>query len=222
MRFAARRAAALPECTRHRRSSTQRVLQPPPCGRRRGQRHPLPHGRGAQRAARLCGRPYQAPTRGRGTAPHDPRKARGFMCTQGASRGCRRGAAHLSLRASPRGTQGASRGCRRGAAHLSLRASPRGLTSHRALRASPRGLTSHRAPAPPHVGSLLTAPPAPPHVGSLLTAPPRLPTWAHFSPRPRASPRGLTPHRRLPTWAHPSRAGAETASPRPPEKVGDK
>ena len=25
------------------------------------------------------------------------------MCTQGASRGCRRGAAHLSLRASPRG-----------------------------------------------------------------------------------------------------------------------
>ena len=152
MRFAARRAAALPECARHRRSSTQRVLQPPPCGRRRGQRHPLPHGRGAQRAARLCGRPYQAPTRGRGTASHDPRKARGFMCTQGASRGCRRGAAHLSPRASPRG-----------------------LTPPRAP-APPHVDSLLTAPsAPPHVDTLLTAPAAPPHVGSPLTAPPAPP-----------------------------------------------
>ena len=196
VRFAAHRAAALPECTRHRRSSTQRVLQPPPCGRRRGQRHPLPNGRGAQEPPAFAGghtrprpkrsgyrssRPAQSagatvgvggngtlcrtaegpksrpPLRAaipgpdqrsgyrssrpaqsaglhvhcRGTAPHDPRKARGFMCTQGASRGCRRGAAHLSPRASPRG-----------------------LTPHRAPRASPGGspLTAPlRAPtgAPP-------------------------------------------------------------------------
>ena len=103
VRFAARRAAALPECTCHRRSSTQRVLQPPPCGRRRRQWHPLPCGRGAQEPPAFAGGQSRPRPKGRGAAPHDPRKARGFMCTQGASRGSRRGAAHLSLRASPRG-----------------------------------------------------------------------------------------------------------------------
>ncbi len=131
--------------------------------------------------------------RGRGTASHDPRKARGFMCTQGAQRR----AAPRSAPEPPRLPSPAS--SRHGAPRASRR--PRhGVTAppHASRRpchgvtAAPRlpspASSRHGAPAPPVAHVMASRRPrASRRPCHRVTAPPRLTSpasWRHGAPAP--------------------------------------